>query len=63
MYKNPLTSFRDPIQLGHRYIELETLRLRQKLGGISKGELSELNSLFGGSYKLSLSRSNHGEPK
>ena len=29
VYSNPLTSFRDPVQFGHRYAKLETLRLRQ----------------------------------
>ena len=28
LYTNPLTSFRDETQFGHRYNELETLRLR-----------------------------------
>lgn len=28
LYLNPLTSFRDRVQFGHRYAELETLRLR-----------------------------------
>ena len=63
MYKNPLTSFRDPIQLGDRYLELETIRLRQKLGNISAGELAELNSLFGGSYSMVLSRAGNNQPR
>ena len=28
LYSNPLTRFRDPVQFGHRYAQLETLRLR-----------------------------------
>jgi len=29
LWKNPLTSFRDPVQFGHRYADVQTLKLRQ----------------------------------
>ena len=28
LYSNPLTRFRDPVQFGHRYTQLESLKLR-----------------------------------
>lgn len=56
LYTNPLTRFRDPVQFGHRYADLESLRLRQQLGQISGTEISELNFVFGGQYGISLKR-------
>ena len=47
LYSNPLTSFRDEVQFGHRYSELETLKLRQQLGHITSEEKNELNERFG----------------
>ena len=50
LYKNPLTSFRDEIQFGHRYSELETLKLKQQVGKITAGEVKDINAQFGGQY-------------
>ena len=53
LYTNPTTSFRDPVQFGHRYAKLETLRLRQQLGEVTSAEVRELNQVFSGSYSIS----------
>ena len=39
IYANPLTNWKDEVQLGHRYQELNTLDLRQKLGEIQPSEV------------------------
>ena len=36
LYVNPLTSFRDPIQFGHRYHQVQLLESSQQLGRISR---------------------------
>ena len=46
---NPLTSWRNAIQLRDRYMAADTLTLRQQLGEISHDEVSELNRVLGGS--------------
>lgn len=45
---NPLTSWRNAIQLRDRYMAADTLTLRQQLGEISHDEVSELNRVLGG---------------
>ena len=43
IYSNPLTNWKDEVQLGHRYQELNTLNLRQQLGDIQPSEVQEVN--------------------
>ena len=59
LYFNPLTKFRDPVQFGNRYAELESLKLRQQVGDITKDDVAELNEKFGGAYSIS----SKGSPK
>ena len=47
LYKNFLTSGRDPIQYRPRYQDLDLLTKRQLLGDISKQEVAELNNVIG----------------
>ena len=63
LYTNPLTSFRDPVQFGHRYQEIATLKLRQQLGDISNAEVKEAGSVMSSQYSLTTARAGHGEPK
>ena len=60
---NPLTSFRDPVQIGHRYQELTTIKLRQQLGEIQASEVKEVNGVLGGQYLITTARSGNGQPK
>lgn len=41
LYKNPVTSFRNPSHFQQRYYDLQTLRYRQQLGDISASEVSD----------------------
>jgi hypothetical protein len=63
LYSNPLTKFRDPIQFGHRYYELESLVLRQQLGHINSAEVKEINQVFSSPYSVSKHMSGSGELK
>ena len=63
IYKNPLTSFKDPVQLGHRYHELQILKHRQQLGAISPSEVSEASSaLFDGIHLVTTEPGAKGTP-
>ena len=63
LFKNPLTSFRDPIHFGGRYAEIQTLKLRQQLGDISPSEVQEANkSLFNGAQFVTSRQDAKGTP-
>ncbi len=52
LYKNPLTSFKDPIQFGHRYHQIQILEAAQQLGTITSDEVQDANHALGGTYKV-----------
>ena len=63
LYKNPLTSFRDPIQFGGRYSEMQSLKLRQQLGDISASEVQDAGSaLFNGTHLITSMAGSAGSP-
>ena len=47
---NFFTSWRDPIQLRHRFTEVDLVHGRQLLGDISKSEVKDLNRTRGGLF-------------
>ena len=45
--QSPLTAWRSPVQLRHRYVDHDHYALRQQLGSISQAEVDEVNRVMG----------------